>query len=100
MHGDDGKPSLLVFCWMDRDRRYFIASVSSLSPGILHIITRWLQFNTEDPNADPERVYLEAPQPKTCEVYYKTCAAVDNHNCYRKSSLMIEKKLGTKDWAM
>ena len=39
-------------------------------------------------------------QPKACEVYYKTCAAVDNHNHYRQSSLMIERKLGTKYWSM
>ena len=25
---------------------------------------------------------------------------MDNHNRYRQSSLMIERKLGTKDWAM
>ena len=61
---------------------------------------RWRQLNTEDPNADPERVELEVPQPKACELYYNTCAEVDNHNRYRQSSLMSEKKRGTKDWAM
>ena len=61
---------------------------------------RWRQVNTEDPNADPERVELEVPQPKACEFYYKTCAAVENHNRYRQSSLMIESKLGTKYWSM
>ena len=81
---------------MYRDRRYFIAFGSSFSPGILHIIIRWIQINTEDPNADPEWVQLEMPQPKECEVYSKTCAVVDNHNRYSKISLMIEKKLGTK----
>ena len=100
MYDNDSKPSLLAFCWMDRDRRYFIASGSSLSPGIPHVRQRWRQLNTEDPNADPERVELEVPQPKACELYYNTCAAVDNHNRYRQSSLMLEKKLGTKDWAM
>ena len=100
LHGYDGNPSLIVFCWMDCDRRYFIASGSSLSPGIPHIITRWLQVSTVDPNSDPERVELEVPQPNAREVYYKKCAAVDKHNCYMKSSLMIKKKLGTKYWAM
>ena len=37
MYDNDSKPSLLAFCWMDRDRRYFIASGSSLSPGIPHV---------------------------------------------------------------
>ena len=40
------------------------------------------------------------PQPKAYEIYYKACAAVDNYNHYRQSSLIIEKKLGTKYWAM
>ena len=100
MYDDDSKPSLLAFCWMDRNRRYFIASGSSLSPGIPHIRQRCRQLDTEDPDADPERVKLEVPQPKACDLYYKTYAAVDNRNRYRQSSLMIEKKLGTKDWAM
>ena len=40
------------------------------------------------------------PQPKGSELYYKTCDAVDKHNRYRKSSIIIEKKFGTKDWEM
>ena len=56
LHGDDGKPSLLVFFWMYRDCRYFIASDFSLSPGIPHIRMRWRQVNSEDPNDYPERV--------------------------------------------
>ena len=100
MHDEFNRPTMIAFCWMDRNRRYFIASASSLSPGLPHIRQRWRQLETDDPNADPERVSLEVPQPKACEVYYNTCAAIDNHNRYRQSSLMMERKLGTKDWAM
>ena len=53
---------------MDRDRWYFIASGSSLSPDIPHIRMQWRQVNTEDPHADPEQVELEVPQPKACEI--------------------------------
>ena len=56
MHGDEGKPSLLAFCWMDRDRRYFIASGSSLSPGSPYIIMKWNQVNIEYPKSETERV--------------------------------------------
>jgi hypothetical protein len=31
--GEDGAPSILAFVWVDRDRRYFIASGSSLEEG-------------------------------------------------------------------
>ena len=37
MYNNDSQPALLAFCWMDRDRRYFIVSGSSLSPGMPHI---------------------------------------------------------------
>ena len=37
MYDNDSKPSLLVFCWMDHDRQYFISSDSSLSPDIPHV---------------------------------------------------------------
>ena len=61
---------------------------------------RLRQVNTEDPNDDPEKVELEVPQPKACEFYYKTYDTVDNQNRYSQSSLMIEKKLGMRYWAM
>ena len=32
--GTDGQPTMLSFVWMDRDRRYFVASASSLDSGV------------------------------------------------------------------
>jgi hypothetical protein len=34
-------PSMLAFCWMDRDRRYFISSTSSLQPGRAYTRHQW-----------------------------------------------------------
>ena len=64
----DGFPYLLSFVWMDRDRRYFIASGSSLSDGTPIVRTRWRQVG-DDPEADPTRVELTIAQPKAAEVY-------------------------------
>jgi hypothetical protein len=93
-----GNVQLLAFVWMDRDRRYFIASGSSLQEGTPYIRDRWRQVG--DDNALPERVRLVVPQPKAAEVYYNCCARVDQHNRDRQSTLMIENKLVTHDWAM
>ena len=61
--------TLLAFVWMDRERRNFIATGSSLVNGTPNSRTRWRQVDMT-PNADAERVYLVIPQPKEAVVYY------------------------------
>ena len=41
---ENGAPNLLAFVWMDRDRRYFIASASSLTAGKPYTQYRWHQI--------------------------------------------------------
>jgi hypothetical protein len=90
---------MLAFCWMDRDRRYFILSASSLQPGRAYTRHRWRQVSNE-PNAAPGRVELEIPQPQAAELYYDACAMIDRHNRCQQDNLMLECKLGTMDWSM
>lgn len=97
-NADGGDVNLLAFVWMDRDRRYFITNTSSLGEGTPVTRERWRQVNQE-PNADPERVDLVVPQPLACEIYYSTNAAIDNHNRCRQDTLMLERKIETKDWS-
>ena len=85
MNGNEGEPSLLAFVWMSRDRRYFISSASSLKEALPYNRIRWRQTNDEDVNADPERMELNVPQPKACQLYYETCSAIDDHNRYCQS---------------
>ena len=94
----DGVPYLLAFVWMDRDRRYFIASGSSLSDGTPIVRQRWRQIG-DDPEADPTRVELTIPQPKAAETYYTACSKIDQHNRHRQDTLMLERKLVTTDWS-
>jgi hypothetical protein len=96
---ENGTPSMLAFCWMDRDRRYFISSASSLQPGRAYSRHRWRQVSNEL-NAAPERVELEIPQPQAAEIYYNACGMIDRHNRCRQDDLMLERKLGTMDWSM
>ena len=97
--GSDGQPSLLAFVWMDRQRRYFISTASSLDAGAPYARLRWRQLD-ESPNAEPTRMELTVPQPKAAEIYYDACAMVDRHNRHRQQTLGLELKLGTHSWAM
>jgi Transposase IS4 len=51
----DGKPKILAFVWMDRDRRCFVSTASSLAPGVSYNRFRWRQIS-EDPDAAPESI--------------------------------------------
>ena len=95
----NGIPSMLAFCWMDRDRRHFISSASSLRQGQEHTRRRWRQVS-EEPNASPERVRLEIPQPQAAEPCCDACGMIDRHNRCRQDDLMLERKLGMLDWLM
>jgi len=98
----NNNPKLLAFVWMDRQRRYFIATCSSLSEGSPYKRQRWRQLEdaTGDDHADPQLVDLVVPQPKAAEIYYETCAMIDRHNRHRQDTLGIENKLVTQSWSM
>jgi hypothetical protein len=96
--GIDGQPSLLAFVWMDRNRRYFIATGSCLQAGKTYSRNRWRQED-EEQDAPPNRVELFVPQPEAAEVYYSTCGLIDQHNRSRQDTLMLERKVKTHDWA-
>ncbi len=96
---ENDTPYMLAFCWMDRDRRYFISSTTSLQPGRAYTRQRWRQVSNL-PNAAPERVELEIPIPQAAELYYDACGMIDRHNRCRQDDLMLERKLGTMDWSM
>jgi Transposase IS4 len=89
--------SLLALCWVDRDRRYFISTCSSLAQGPPCIRKRWRQVD-KTPNAAPELVEVVVAQPEVCGIYYTACGKVDQHNRVRQASLMLETKNKTTFW--
>jgi Transposase IS4 len=100
LHKDDnGIPDMIAFVWMDRERRYFIASGSSLQDGVPYVRSRWRQVDLQD-DASPSRLELTVPQPRAAEVYYSCCGKIDQHNRDRQATLGIEKKLKTLDWSL
>ncbi len=90
--------NLMAVCWVDRDRRYYISSCSSLEEGAAIQRWRWSQVD-RTADAEPERVQKTIAQPKVCETYYKGCQKIDQHNRWRQANLDIENKLGAIDWA-
>jgi Transposase IS4 len=89
---------LMAFMWVDRDRRYFISTCSSLEEGGRILRTRWSQVD-KSPNAEPTRMEKELSQPKAAETYYTGCGKIDQHNRHRQDTLQLEKKLQTNDWS-
>ena len=95
---DPRDPDLLAFMWTDTNRRFFIASASSLTAAAPILRTRLRQVETEDPNAPPESVVVAIEQPLASSIYYSAAAKIDQHNRTRQADLAIERKLGTDLW--
>jgi hypothetical protein len=85
---------MMAMTWVDRDRRYFIATTTCTLAGESCSHARWRQL--ED---GPERGELVVPQPQETEVYYTACAQIDTHNRCRQADLDLEMKVGTHDWS-
>ena len=95
---ENGDPTMMAYVWVDRERRYFISSTSSLQEGQPYSRVRWRQMEEEAEDSDARRVELTVPQPLCSEIYYSTCAAIDQHNRCRQDDLRLEKKINTHSW--
>ena len=104
-----GRPWIMAFVWVDRDRRYFVSNAATLKDGKPYHRIRWRQPEPstvdaadKDPNeqndTEAERQELTVPQPEACEIYYATCGVIDQHNRHRQDTLSLEKKLQTRSW--
>ena len=95
----DNVPAMLAFVWMDRDRRYFISSCSSLQEGQPMVRERWRQL-VSDLTTPPEKVELTIPQTACSDIYFAACGKIDQHNRDRQATLCLERKFKTHDWSM
>ena len=93
----EGLNLMVAFVWVDRERRYFICNGGNLDPTTPVFRSRWRQVD-DTPNAEPEHVALEIPQPKATHVYYSVCGKIDQSNRTRQDNLDIKKILGTHRW--
>jgi hypothetical protein len=96
---DEFNNRYLAFVWMDRERRYFISTGSSLDEAQLITRRRWCQVEQGN-SQPPECVELVIIQPKASEAYDSVCGKIDQHNQDRQDTLQIERKLKTHDWSL
>jgi Transposase IS4 len=80
----------MALVWVDRERRYFIATASSALSGSCYVRKRWRQFEY-----GAARVTFEISQPRVAEVYYACFAMIDRHNRCRQDGLQLERKYQT-----
>ena len=92
-----GEKTRIAFVWLDRERRYFIATGSSLKEGTPYERTRLWQVSQE-PNAEPEHITFQIKQPKAAEKYYNAAGKIDYSNKIRQHEFQMERKLQTKCW--
>jgi Transposase IS4 len=98
MHKDDESgTSIMAITWIDMDYKFFVSTCSTASPGKDIVRYRWRQVD-KTPNADPERVQIQVPQPQVIQTYYDLCQMIDRHNRQRQDVLDIEKKVQTVQW--
>eukprot|EP00977_Amphora_coffeiformis_P022944 scaffold11978_cov153-Amphora_coffeaeformis.AAC.1 len=98
-NGTLSDPDLISFAWVDRNRRYFVSTVSNLREAAPISRTRLRQVDQE-PNAAPEPVHLSIRQPQASKIYYDNCGRIDQHNRIRQADLKVERKYGTNDWSL
>eukprot|EP00977_Amphora_coffeiformis_P024561 scaffold16227_cov128-Amphora_coffeaeformis.AAC.1 len=97
--GTSADPDLLAFAWVDRNRRYFISSVSNLQEAAPIQRQRLRQVDTKE-EAAPEKVHLTIRQPNASKLNYDNCGRIDQHNRVRQANLKVERKFGTNDWSL
>ena len=95
---DETGMNMIAMVWADRDRRYFIATCSSTSPGNTIQRRRWRQRDLA-PNVDAEVEHVRIQQTELGEMFYDGCQAIDKHNRSRQELLNLEKKVQTMSWS-
>jgi len=94
---EESGTSVMATAWVDRDRKFFVSTCSSVAPGNNISRFRWRQVN-KGANSEPERMNIRIPQPQLVQLYYDSCAMIDRHNRQRQDNLDIEKKVMTLRW--
>jgi hypothetical protein len=93
VHRRDGKIAAMAVVWVDRERKYFISTPSSVLGGAMCSRTRWRQLE-----GGAQRVTIEVKQPHVAELYHNSCSKIDRHNRCRQDDLLLERKYQTHDW--
>ena len=97
INDDTGETELVAIAWVDRNRRFFIATTCGLGEGEMIQRKRLRQLDKSG-RAPPDKVIIEVPQPKAITKYYKGAGTIDRHKRLRADQLRLDRNLGTKHW--
>ena len=74
---------IAAYAWRDRERRYFVASASSLAEGKPYERIRRRETGDGHGNRQANDVFIMIPMPKATEVYFNAANKIDCHNRIR-----------------
>eukprot|EP00171_Calliarthron_tuberculosum_P023537 IDg23537t1 len=86
---------MMAVLWVDRERRYFIATTDTTHAGSTIYRERWRRVGNVS-----MKITTETAIPKVAETYYSVCSQVDRHNRCRQDDLKLEKKFQVKEWSL
>ena len=94
---ETGETELVAIAWVDRNRRFFVATTCGLGEGETIQRKRLRQLDKSG-RAPPDKVIIEVDQPKAIERYYEGAGTIDRHNRIRADELRLDRNLATKHW--
>jgi hypothetical protein len=97
INDDTGETKLVAIAWVDRNRRFFIATTCGLGEGEM-IQCKCLRQLDKSGRAPPDKVIIKVAQPMAIAKYYKGASTIDRHNRLRADKLRLDRNLGTKHW--
>jgi len=98
LNEETGETELVAVAWLDRNRRYFIATVCGYGEGNEIVRKRYRQLD-DAADASPDLVLITVKQPKAVEGYYEGAGVIDRMNRTRAAELRLDRNFGTKDWS-
>ena len=86
--------TVVAVCWLDRNRRYFVATSGRLDTTAAQERVRWRQHSD---GICP--VEVRETMPELVKDYYSVAGIIDAHNRIRQDSLDLEKAIEVKEWS-
>ena len=81
--------------WVDRERRYFVATTGTTLPGQTIYRERWRRVGNVS-----KKTVTETAIPQVAQTYYSAASQIDRHNRCRQDDLDLEKKFQVKEWSL
>jgi hypothetical protein len=94
---ETGETELVAISWVDRNRRFFMATSCGIGEGE-DVFRKRLRQLDKSSRAPPDMVIIEVAQPKAIVTYYKGAGTIDRHNRILADELRMDRNLATRHW--